>query len=191
MTVHWACILLLLKKASRLRFRSRQDVLRLQAWILSQEVHIFSLFLRVSSIYLASTNTANVCACSVASVVSNSVQSYGLQPARLLCPWDSSGKNTGVGCHALLQGIFLTQGLNPCLLCLLHQHAGSLPLAPRGKHYSSDSQVCFYRLYGSAEFLFQASSCLMSISTWRRASQTQHALNSLLPKTHFSSCPLC
>ena len=34
--------------------------------------------------------------------------------------WDFSGKNTGVGCHALLQGIFLTQGLNPGLLCLLH-----------------------------------------------------------------------
>ena len=30
-------------------------------------------------------------------------------PARLLCPWDSLGKNTGVGCHLLLQGIFLTQ----------------------------------------------------------------------------------
>ena len=40
----------------------------------------------------------------------------GLQPARLLCPWDSPGKNTRVGCHFLLQGIFLTQGLNPCLL---------------------------------------------------------------------------
>ena len=32
------------------------------------------------------------------------------------CPWDSPGKNTGVGCHALLQGIFLTQGSNPRLL---------------------------------------------------------------------------
>ena len=32
-----------------------------------------------------------------------------------LCPWDSPGKNTGVGCQALLQGIFLTEGLNPCL----------------------------------------------------------------------------
>ena len=39
-----------------------------------------------------------------------------LQPARLLCPWGFSGKNTGVGCHALLQGIFLTQALNPHLL---------------------------------------------------------------------------
>ena len=37
-------------------------------------------------------------------------------PARLLSPWDSPGKNTGVGCHALLQGVFLTQGSNPGLL---------------------------------------------------------------------------
>ena len=35
-----------------------------------------------------------------------------MQPARLLCPRDSPGKNTGVGCHALLQGIFPTQGSN-------------------------------------------------------------------------------
>ena len=34
---------------------------------------------------------------------------------RLLCPWDSPGKNTGGGCHFLLQGIFLTQGSNPHL----------------------------------------------------------------------------
>ena len=39
------------------------------------------------------------------------------------------GKNTGVGCHFLLQGIFLTQGLNLHLLCLLHRQAGSLPLS--------------------------------------------------------------
>ena len=40
----------------------------------------------------------------------------GLQPAGLLCPWNSPGKNTGVGCRALLQGIFSTQGSNPGLL---------------------------------------------------------------------------
>ena len=39
-----------------------------------------------------------------------------LLPTRLLCPWDSPGKNTGVGCHALLQRIFPTQGSNPGLL---------------------------------------------------------------------------
>ena len=37
---------------------------------------------------------------------------FGLYPTRLHCPWDSPGKNIGVGCHALLQGIFLTQGSN-------------------------------------------------------------------------------
>ena len=36
-------------------------------------------------------------------------------PRRLLCPWDSPDKNTGVGSHSLLQGIFLTQGWNPSL----------------------------------------------------------------------------
>ena len=46
---------------------------------------------------------------------------------------NSPGKNTGVGCHALLQGIFLIQGLNPSLWCLLPWQAGSLPLAPPGK----------------------------------------------------------
>ena len=52
----------------------------------------------------------------IASVVFNSVQPYGLQPARFLCPWDSLGRSTGVGCHVGLLGIFLTQGSNPGLL---------------------------------------------------------------------------
>ena len=49
------------------------------------------------------------------------------------CPWDSPGKNTGMGCHTLLQEIFPTQGSKQCLLRLLHQQAGSLPLVPYGK----------------------------------------------------------
>ena len=51
----------------------------------------------------------------VCSVMSDSLQPHGLQSIRLLCPWDFPDKNTGVGCHFLLQGIFLTQGLNPGL----------------------------------------------------------------------------
>ena len=50
---------------------------------------------------------------------------HGLQPIRLLCSQDFPGKNTGVGCHFLLQEVFLTQGSNPRLL---HWQAGSLPL---------------------------------------------------------------
>ena len=52
--------------------------------------------------------------------------------------WDSLGKNAGVDCHALLQGIFQTQRLSQCLLCLLHWQASSLPLAPPEK------PVCTY-----------------------------------------------
>ena len=58
-------------------------------------------------------------ACSVASIVSDSLWPYGLYPTRYLCPWDFAGKNTGVGC-LLCQRIFPTQGLNLCLLQLLH-----------------------------------------------------------------------
>ena len=48
--------------------------------------------------------------------VSNSLQPNRLQPTRLPCPWDFPGKNTGAGCHFLLQRIFLTQGSNLRLL---------------------------------------------------------------------------
>ena len=48
----------------------------------------------------------------------------------LLSPWDFLGENTGVGCHLLLQRIFLTQGSN---MCLLRWQAGSLPLSHQGR----------------------------------------------------------
>ena len=58
-------------------------------------------------------------------IVSSSLRSRRLLPARLLCPWDFPGKNTEVGCHFLLQGIFPTQRLKPHLL---HWQMDSLPL---------------------------------------------------------------
>ena len=64
---------------------------------------------------------------------SHSVVSNSLQPARLLCPWNSPGKNTRVGSHSPLQGIFQIQELNLCLLHLLHWQAGPLPLLSPGK----------------------------------------------------------
>ena len=51
---------------------------------------------------------------------SNRLQPYGMQPVRHLCPWAFPGKNTGVGCHVLLQGIFPTRRSNLGLLQLLH-----------------------------------------------------------------------
>ena len=70
------------------------------------------------------------CCCQVASVMSDSIRPHRWQPSRLPRPRDSPGKNTGVGCHFLLQGIFLPQQLNPYLL---HWQAGSLLLSHQGR----------------------------------------------------------
>ena len=70
------------------------------------------------------------CVCISCSVMTDSLRPHGVHPSRLLCPWNSPGKNTGVGCHSLLQGISLTQGWNlgllHCLQLLYHlSHQGS------------------------------------------------------------------
>ena len=54
---------------------------------------------------------------------------------------DFPGKNTGVGYYAHLQRIFLTQGSNPCVLCLLHWQAGSLPPVPPGNPSSVNGYI--------------------------------------------------
>ena len=74
--------------------------------------------------------TNNDCVCSV---VSGSLWPYGRQPLRFLGLWDCPGKNTGVGCHFILQGIFLTQGSN---LHLQHWQPSSLPLHHLGSQPS-------------------------------------------------------
>ena len=65
------------------------------------------------------------------------LRTMGLLPTRLLCPWDSPGKNTGVGCRALLQVIFLTQESNPYLWYLLHCKQILYPLSHLGSPMSS------------------------------------------------------
>ena len=77
------------------------------------------------------TNNSIICVLSH-SVMSDSLRPHGPQPARLLCPWNFSDKNTGASCHFLLQGIFPIQGLNLHLLSLLHWQADSLPLCHLG-----------------------------------------------------------
>ena len=71
----------------------------------------------LTSLPTAPCHRQYTCECSLTSVMSDPLWPHGQQPTRLLCPLGSPGKNTGVGCHALLQGIFLTQGSN---LRLLH-----------------------------------------------------------------------
>ena len=66
-----------------------------------------------------SFSVGSLCVCVSHSVVSDSLQPHGLWPTRFLCPWTSPGKNTGLGCHFLLQGIFLTKAGSLICLCLL------------------------------------------------------------------------
>ena len=86
------------------------------------------------------------------SVMSGSVWSRGLWPARVLCPWDSPGKDTGVGCHFLLQMIFLTQGSNPGLL---HHRWTLSPSEPPGK----DTSYHPSRFYCTAHSVGKESTC--------------------------------
>ena len=76
-----------------------------------------------------SQNRACARLCSIASVIFDSLWPHGLQPTRLLRPWDSPGENPEMSSHAFLQGIFLTQGLDPCLLYL----GGFFIIEPPGK----------------------------------------------------------
>ena len=62
------------------------------------------------------------------SVVGTLCDPMDCSSARLLCPWNFPGKNTGAGCHFLLQRIFFTQGSNLRLLHLPHWQAAILPL---------------------------------------------------------------
>ena len=91
------------------------------------------------------------------SVMSESWWPHGLNPTRLLCAWDFPGKNIGVGCHFLLQGILLSQGSNLHLWCLLHWRADSLPLSHQGSlfiviapKYINKSTLChLFKLFKS------------------------------------------
>ena len=80
--------------------------------------------------------------CSVTRVCQGLCDPLDCSPVRLLCPQDFPGKNTGMGCHFLLQGIFLTQRLN---LCLLHWQKDSLSLSHQGSltHLLASSKFCF------------------------------------------------
>ena len=73
---------------------------------------------------LGTSPCVNVCVCVCVCVCTQSCPTLcnplDCSPARFLCPWNFPGKNTGVGCHFLLQRILLIQRSNPCLLCLLH-----------------------------------------------------------------------
>ena len=71
-------------------------------------------------------------------VMPDSLWPHGLQPIRLLCPWDFPGNDTGVGRHFLLQGIFPTQGLN---LGLLHWRQILYLLSYKGSYIDANKNI--------------------------------------------------
>ena len=120
---------------------------------------------------LLQESVCNLCVLSH-SVMYDSLQLHGLRPTRRLCTWNFSGKNTGVGCHSLLQRIFLIQGLN-CVSCISYIGGESFVSEPSG------GAVCnLYRLKNiEAHFSFmwfpnkqsEEISCwgsLAIVSTW-------------------------
>ena len=101
--------------------------------------------------------------CVSRSVVSDSLQPHGLQPARLLCSWNSPGKTTGVGCHFLLQWIFLTQGLNPRLLHWQVNFFFFFTAEPPEKTISDFNTLRIQpRFWGMMKFFPQWVSCISS-----------------------------
>ena len=104
-----------------------------------------------------------------------------MEPTSILCPWDFPDKNTGVGCHFLLQGIFPIQGSNLNLLHLLHWQVGSLPLVPPGKpgignseyQIQSDGSISIFPTRTCNNHFAQGSS--YCYTSWHKApSDTKH-----------------
>ena len=124
------------------------------------------------------------------SVLPNSLQPHGLLSTRLLCPWDFPGKNTEMSCHFLLQGIFSTQGSNPCLM---YWQVDSLPLCYLGSlifdMVKFKSIICF--LFVLVYLSVQFSCSVMSGSL--RPHELQHfrpPCPSPTPRVHPNPCPL-
>ena len=111
--------------------------------------------------------------------MSDSLWTYGLYAISLLCPWDSPGKNTGVGCHALLQEILPTQGSNPYLFvsCI----ANMFFLAPPGKsmriHMSLMTPICYCQKFIATFSLKPFAIFVIVWNVWNAIFQNRKTMN--------------
>ena len=123
------------------------SILKSRDITLPTKVHIVNAMVFPVVIYGCELDHKEVCSKGTKwsrSVVSNSLRSHGLQPTRLLHPWNFPGKSTGMGCHFLLQGIFPTQGMN-----LVLPHCRQMLLPPeKAEHWRIDAYKlwCWRRL---------------------------------------------
>ena len=124
------------EKLSKKQYKEFSQNFTLEIVKLKRQIGLRSLLFNIQRamfLIILILEIINITSCVHASSVgSSSLPPYVLQPARLLCPWDFPGKNTGVSCHFFLQRIFLTQISNPHLLCLLHCRKILYHLSHRG-----------------------------------------------------------
>ena len=124
------------------------------------------------------------------SAVSDSLQPYGLQPATVLCPGDFPGKNTGVGCHCLLQGIFPTQGSNLHLQRLPHWQADSLPLSHLGSPLFTELERWWWQPRWTSKLRAEDSKTTISLGAQNaRVGQQSHPTTSLETSATHSPSP--
>ena len=116
---------------------------------------------------------------------------HGLQPSRLLCPWEFPGKKTREVCHFFLQGIFLTQGSNPCLQ---HWQVDFLPLCHQGSpceayillssilHFPLSEWNTISEFFFFVVFVFLSFSCLKLFNGTTRLTLKSNSLKVTLLK---------
>ena len=128
-----------------------------------------------------------VCLCEVASVVCSILcNAMDSRPPGSSVPGILQTRITGVGCHALLQGIFPAQGLKPYLLCLLHWQASSLPLVPPGKPQKAISCKYFLVLARPLDGMCRIFP-LTIITILRPTNRGLHLLGKILLKSEFNT----
>ena len=119
--------------------------------MLSSKGSVFLTLLRTVKLLFESwpicISTNYICSCSAAQRCLTLCHTVETAAPQAFCPWDFPGRNSRVGCHMLLQGIFLTQGSNLCLLCLLHWQVDSLPLSHQAEfqlfHICANTWYCW------------------------------------------------
>ena len=105
-------------------------------WVWKQAARAQTTVVSLLTMWSLETYSMPLSSSAVCSAVLNHVWLFW-NPTRLFCPWNFLVKNTEMGCYFLLQGIFLTQGSNLCLLSLLHWQVNPVPV----HHLGSPQQL--------------------------------------------------
>ena len=108
---------------------------------------------------------------------------------------DSPGKNTGVGCHTLLQGIFLTQGSNPCLLRLLLLQMDSLLTEPPGKpkcyvYFTTINKRAYWKMKKKSYQTVKRLEGTLTVHLLHKRSQSENTVYHMTPTTGHSDTRL-